>query len=396
MEERTALSMDEDEIVLSVKAVSKEFRIPSKSEGSRTFLALDQVSFDLKKGEILGIIGANGAGKSTLLKVLSEITTPTSGQVEYTGKLRSILEVGTGFHPDLTGKENVYLSGSIHGLSTAQIDQHYDEIVAFSGLDRFMEMPVKQYSSGMYLRLAFAVAFHSDMDILVVDEVLSVGDLSFINKCHERVREIAKKGVSIILVTHNTGQVVEFCHRCLHISEGKLIDSGIPLNVVQNYVEHVVRQSKKEIGAIQHQGLTVKNIKVNSESGNIRVPMSSSIVITFEAYNELDDGSIEFNLTLTDMNAQRIMFDGNSFRKNYMPIESEIGWYRVQCTIPANLLNRGYYFVGIVQGNNRKKTGEIADLCSFTVFPDSEDEQYFNMMSCPFTPQLDWKIEKRH
>ena len=380
----------DQEVVLSVKQVSKEF---GKGVGGGTIDALSEVSFDLHKGEILGIIGANGAGKSTLLKILSEITTPTSGTVEYNGKLRSILEVGTGFHPDLTGKENVYLSGKLHGLSKSEINQHYDDLVEFSGLADFMDMPVKQYSSGMYLRLAFSVAFHSRMDILVVDEVLSVGDLKFITKCHERVREIASKGVSIILVTHNTSQVVEFCHRCILISKGKIQHVGLPLETVQKYVHSVVEESRKSIAKVEHTPVSVRNVAVNGSTELTEVSMSQEIAISFEAYNPVEGGSIEFNLSLTDMNGSRILFDGNSFRKGHEGIASNEGWYRVNCVIPPDLLNRGVYFVGMVMGNKRNKIGEITDLCRFTVHPDS-DEEFYMMMNCSFTPKLDWQIEK--
>ena len=382
--------MTDLEVVLSVKKVSKEF---GKGVGGGTINALTEISFDLHKGEILGIIGANGAGKSTLLKILSEITTPTSGTVEYKGKLRSILEVGTGFHPDLTGKENVYLSGKLHGLSKLDINQHYDDLVTFSGLGDFMDMPVKKYSSGMYLRLAFSVAFHSKMDILVVDEVLSVGDLKFITKCHERVREIAAKGVSIILVTHNTGQVVEFCHRCILISKGQIDHEGPPLETVQLYVQSVVEESRKNVANVENTPMSVRSITVNGSTEFTDVSMSQEIVISFEAHNPIEGGSIEFNLSLTDMNGSRILFDGNSFRKGYQGIPSTEGWYKVNCVIPPDLLNRGVYFVGVVMGNNRNKIGEIADLCRFTVHPDS-DEKLYMMMTCSFTPKLDWQIKK--
>ncbi|MFT4681178.1 MAG: lipopolysaccharide transport system ATP-binding protein [Flavobacteriales bacterium] len=386
--------MVEPEIALSVKKVSKEFSLRNSKGKSESFLALEDVSFDLYKGEILGIIGANGAGKSTLLKVLSEITTPTYGEVEYRGKLRSILEIGTGFHPDLTGRDNVFLSGNLHGLSAVEIEQNYDKIVEFSGLERFMEMPVKQYSSGMYLRLAFAVAFNSNVDILIIDEVLSVGDLNFINKCQVRLWEYAKKGVSIILVTHNIGQVVEFCHRCLHLEKGKVIESGKTHDVVQSYVDHVAQQSIEESSEMQDESLLFRNVSVNTQQSKIRVAISEAINIKFDLNNQKESNLIEFNLMLTDINGHRVLFDGNSFNVNHTPIKGEIGWYSLECEIPSNLVNRGYYFVGVVMGWGSNKIGEINNLCSFSIYPEGKDNRYNNKMSCVFTPELDWKIEK--
>jgi lipopolysaccharide transport system ATP-binding protein len=204
---------------------------------SRTpFWALRDVSFDVEQGEILGIIGQNGAGKSTLLKILSRITEPTVGRVELYGRLGSLIEVGTGFHPDLTGRENVYLNGSVLGMRKAEVERKFDEIVEFSGVEAFLDTPVKRYSSGMYVRLAFAVAAHLEPEILVVDEVLAVGDTEFQQRCLQKMEGVARGGRTVLLVSHNLGTVQAFCTRAVLLREGQLVAAGSPAETVQTYL----------------------------------------------------------------------------------------------------------------------------------------------------------------
>lgn len=200
------------------------------------FWALRDLSFEIEPGEVVGIIGRNGAGKSTLLKVLSRITEPTFGRVELEGRLGSLLEVGTGFHPELTGRENVYLNGSIIGMSRREIAAKFDEIVAFADIGEFLDTPVKRYSSGMYVRLAFAVAAHLETEILVIDEVLAVGDAAFQRRCLGRVGEIAGTDRTVLLVSHNMGAVRNFCTRAVWIEAGRVLKDGSPNEVVDAYV----------------------------------------------------------------------------------------------------------------------------------------------------------------
>src|SRR5476649_1973258 len=184
------------------------------------FWALDNVSFEVKEGEVLGIIGRNGAGKSTLLKILSQVTTPTSGQIKIKGRIASLLEVGTGFNPEMTGRENVFLNGAILGMTKAEIRRKFDEIVAFSGIEEFIDTPVKRYSSGMYVRLAFAVAAHLEPEILIVDEVLAVGDAEFQKKCMGKMKDVAEHGRTILFVSHNLEAVRKLCTRCILLHKG--------------------------------------------------------------------------------------------------------------------------------------------------------------------------------
>src|SRR5579872_1497639 len=185
------------------------------------FWALNDVSFDIKQGERVGIIGRNGAGKSTLLKVLSRIVTPTKGRIEITGRVSSLLEVGTGFHPELSGRENIFLNGSILGMSRKEIESKFDEIVAFAEVEKFLDTPVKRYSSGMYVRLAFAVAAHLEPEILIVDEVLAVGDVAFQRKCIGKMNDAADEGRTILFVSHNMGYITALCNKCMLLNAGR-------------------------------------------------------------------------------------------------------------------------------------------------------------------------------
>lgn len=210
-------------------------RIRHNGRGDDTIWALKDVNFEVMPGEVMGIIGRNGAGKSTLLKVLSRIIEPTTGRVELYGRVASLLEVGTGFHPDLSGRENVYLNGAILGMKRREIDERFDEIVAFSEVERFIDTAVKHYSSGMYLRLAFAVAAHLDPEILIVDEVLAVGDASFQKKCLGKMDDVTRSGRTVLLVTHSLAMVRQLCRRAILFNEGRIAKMGPTEDVLACY-----------------------------------------------------------------------------------------------------------------------------------------------------------------
>lgn len=205
----------------------------------QTIWALDDVSFDVKRGEVVGIIGRNGAGKTTLLKILSRITKPTRGHAEIHGRIGSLLEVGTGFHPELTGRENIYLNGAILGMRKAEIDRKFDEIVAFAEVEKFIDTPVKRYSSGMYVRLAFAVAAHMEPEILIVDEVLAVGDAAFQKKCLGKMGDVARRGRTVLLVSHNMGALRGLCTEVIWIESGRMVRTGPPAEVIDQYMATV-------------------------------------------------------------------------------------------------------------------------------------------------------------
>ena len=218
-----------------------------KSEIRNSFWALNDVSFDVKRGEVVGIIGRNGAGKSTLLKILSRITKPTRGHAKLHGRVGSLLEVGTGFHPELTGRENIYLNAAILGMRRAEVEEKFDEIVAFAEVEKFMDTPVKRYSSGMYVRLAFAVAAHLEPEILIIDEVLAVGDAAFQKKCLGKIGEVAHGGRTVIFVSHNMGAIRNLCTEVIWLTDGKIVDQGASAAVVESYLRTTIEQASSSL-----------------------------------------------------------------------------------------------------------------------------------------------------
>ena len=223
------------------EAISRRVRSPLKrnSNGMEKFWALKEVSFEVRPGEVIGIIGRNGAGKSTLLKILTRVIKPTTVEVDVYGRVGSLLEIGTGFHPDLTGRENIYLNGAIIGMKRVEIKRKFDEIVAFAEVERFLETPVRYYSTGMYLRLAFAVAGHFEPEILMLDEVLAVGDAAFQKKCLEKMKQISSEGRTVFYVSHNLTSIQELCSRALLVDSGQLIADGSTVDVSMKYGQMV-------------------------------------------------------------------------------------------------------------------------------------------------------------
>lgn len=249
------------------------------------FLALRDVSFEVRQGEVLGIIGRNGAGKSTLLKILSEVTSPTKGSVKIKGRVASLLEVGTGFHPELTGRENVYLNGAILGMKKKEINRKFDEIVAFAEVERFIDTPVKRYSSGMYVRLAFAVAAHLDPEILIIDEVLAVGDAQFQKKCLGKMGEVSKAGRTVLFVSHNMAAVENLCNRGIVLEQGMIIaNSGIGSAIV-SYLGLFPKDRQKNLNFKERQGqgnLRISNVEIRSGQNEANVPIAAGSDLNIE------------------------------------------------------------------------------------------------------------------
>src|SRR6266496_461637 len=235
-ERKEAYGTLRDTIVSAVQASMDALRGHGSKNGKKEFWALRGVSFGVKRGEVLGIIGRNGAGKSTLLKILSRVTRPTVGRAMIQGCVGSLLEVGTGFHPELTGRENIYLNGAILGMTKAEIDRDFDAIVEFAEIERFLDVPVKRYSSGMHMRLAFSIAAHFEPDILIVDEVLAVGDATFQKKCLGKMDRAAHEGRTVLFVSHSMPTVLSLCDRVLLLHGGQLVDEGGPPKIVQRYL----------------------------------------------------------------------------------------------------------------------------------------------------------------
>ncbi|PIE34648.1 ABC transporter ATP-binding protein, partial [candidate division KSB3 bacterium] len=332
------------------------FREPSPDE---ILWALKDVSFEVKHGEVLGIIGRNGAGKSTLLKILSRITEPTEGVAKVYGRIGSLLEVGTGFHPELTGRENIYLNGTILGMKRAEIDAQFDEIVDFSGIEKFLDTPVKRYSSGMYVRLAFAVAAHLNPEILLVDEVLAVGDAEFQKKCLGKMEDVAKEGQTVLFISHNMVAVQKLCERSLWLQDGTLLKQGESHYVVSEYLDHSFSNASEQVWdrpdtAPGNNKVRVHRVSVHSEQGGADEPitMQTPVVVEIEFWNFIPDTYID--VTLHFFTEQGILAFGTSTVKGtqWYRRPFPMGLFYSACHVPGNLLNSGIYRITLIINQN--------------------------------------------
>jgi lipopolysaccharide transport system ATP-binding protein len=327
------------------------------------FWALRDVSFEVKRGEVLGVIGRNGAGKTTLLKILSRITEPSEGRVTIRGRVASLLEVGTGFHPELTGRENIYLNGAILGMTRGEIRQKFDEIVAFAEVEKFLDTQVKRYSSGMYLRLAFAVAAHLEPEILVLDEVLAVGDAEFQNKCLGKMSEVAGGGRTALFVSHNMSAIETLCPRTIHLASGSVVGSGETTKIVAAYLsEHRGRTRTVHLQQRKlHEGLILERLCMSSSY--IRSGDSVDIRIEFkaEASGQLYECAVLFYST----KGQRIA-TVDTRESGLLPFRYEDGKFSLIVQISALPLVEGDFTIGLFLASS-EYTGDILELADVTV-----------------------------
>lgn len=326
---------------------------PASLPSANTIWALRDVSFEIKRGEVVGIIGRNGAGKSTLLKILSRITEPTEGRVEIYGRVGSLLEVGTGFHPELSGRENVYLNGAILGMRREEIDRKFDEIVAFAEVERFVDTPVKHYSSGMYLRLAFAVAAHLEPETLIVDEVLAVGDIDFQKKCLGKMAGVAKEGRTVLFVSHNMQAITRLCERAILLDDGRIVKDGVAHEVVRAYLNSglgttAMREWPNADKAPRGEVARLRAVRVRTEDGCCTDVMDIRKAVRLEMeYEVLKPG-------------HRLMPSFHLFNEEGMHVFSTVehdprwrgrprppGHYRSTAWIPGNFLSEGTMFIDV-------------------------------------------------
>lgn len=317
------------------------------------FWALKDVSFEIRRGERVGIIGRNGAGKSTLLKILSRITEPTTGRVEIRGRVASLLEVGTGFHPELTGRENIYLNGAILGMTRREIRSKFDEIVDFAEVEKFLDTPVKRYSSGMYVRLAFAVAAHLEPEILVVDEVLAVGDASFQKKCLGKMEDVAdREGRTVLFVSHQMPMVASLCNRCLLMRDGRMTDDGRPSSVILRYQDAgsggaaVVDYSNSQIKPGDEWAQLIRGWvadHLGQPNSEVAIQHPFRIHMVYEILRK-SPGQPYPNIHLYDSKGNCAFVTAAKVNPG-MPMEA--GIYHAYCDIPANLLNDGVFSAGL-------------------------------------------------
>ena len=325
------------------------FAAPENDPAHEEFWALKDVSFDVQQGDRVGIIGRNGAGKSTLLKILSRITDPTSGQIKIRGRVSSLLEVGTGFHPELTGRENIFLNGAILGMSKAEIKKKFDEMVAFAEVEKFLDTPVKHYSSGMYVRLAFAVAAHLEPEILIVDEVLAVGDAQFQKKCLGKMESAGREGRTVLFVSHNMVALKTLCEKAIWLNAGSVVENGRAEEVVSNYLQNGVPVNLHQVwsdpeSAPGNKSVRLHSVKISYEgklSGE-SLTVASPVDLEFEFWNFNQNALLHFSVFLYD-NQEVCIFNTGSSAEVFPK-----GVVKGICHIPGNFLNDGVYRVRLL------------------------------------------------
>jgi lipopolysaccharide transport system ATP-binding protein len=358
-----------DTIVDVIKHPSKVFQTETEE-----FWALKDVSFTVNEGESIGIIGKNGAGKSTLLKILSRITPPTKGKITLRGRVASLLEVGTGFHPELTGRENVYFNGAILGMKRSEIKRKFDEIVSFAGVEKFIDTPLKHYSSGMQLRLAFAVAAFLEAEILVVDEVLAVGDAEFQKKCLGKMEDITKKeGRTVLFVSHNMGAVQNLCSRGILLDKGQLIFDGKVEKVVDYYTKKIIQSSEckwiiENNNRIIDKIAYFKNIEIEKESKIIY--FSDEIKLKINIYFK-NKGTYTIGIGIDNNFQQRIFSNYHTILLEKDELEKEF-----IISLPKEILCPGIYFVSTSIEINRHFVDKLINALSFEIL---EDERFFEI-----------------
>ena len=315
-----------------------------------TFWALKDVSLQVNEGEVLGLIGRNGAGKTTLLKILSRITKPTTGWAEIRGRVGSLLEVGTGFHPELTGRENTFLSGAILGMSKREIERKFDEIVAFAELEKFIDTPVKHYSSGMYVRLAFAVAAHLEPQILLVDEVLAVGDIKFQKKCMGKMDDVSKAGRTVILVSHNTGAIGQLCRRCLWLESGSIVSDGSSEETLAAYVRSMADQSDATGWERTGDGRArFTSVEVYESGGQLcnYIPMEQDLHIRVAGSAEKSGIQFSLAIQIAAAGGTIVMFVYDQLQTFH---SNSVGEFLIDLCVPQLMLMPGSYSIHVWMG----------------------------------------------
>jgi lipopolysaccharide transport system ATP-binding protein len=383
-----------ESIVRAASAGLKTLRSQNGKQSLDTVWALKDISFDVAPGEVVGIIGRNGAGKSTLLKTLSRITEPTKGRVELYGRVASLLEVGTGFHHELTGRDNIYLNGAILGMHKAEIDRKFDEIVAFAEIDKFLDTPVKHYSSGMYMRLAFAVASHLEPEILLVDEVLAVGDAAFQKKCLGKMGEVAKQGRTILFVSHNMLAVRSLCGRAIWIDKGQIAAAGETEEIVLDYLEQATLPVLEQTW--EHPENAPGNDSIRIHAARVRavnaetekeITIESPIRLEFEFWS-LQPGALQ-NLTMHLHTAEGVYVLATGSGTKLRPQ----GLVRETVTIPARFLNDGVYTVTIQFVQNSSSLYIHPEVLVFEVLDSVRDGHWFGKWPGVVRPKFDWVSE---
>jgi lipopolysaccharide transport system ATP-binding protein len=416
--------------VIDIQNITKEYVVSqdAKKFAGDHFCALKSVSLKVEKGEAVAIIGNNGSGKSTLLKILSQIVKPTSGQVKFTGDVTSILEIGTNVHPDLTGRQNVALHLQLAGIENVATDSIHKEIILFSGIDSFYDQPVKVYSSGMFLRLAFSMAFHLAADILLLDEVISVGDEGFRLKCHDKMKQFIASGKTVLFVSHNRSEILDLSSRCIWMHKGQVRKDGTPSVVMSEYFalhrdnydsQKTIISTNKNLdnnGKIQmkwdeeampgNNVLGIRELSVQPFSDFDRLLNTQPIKITFIIYKKIKNIQIGAFFFLQDVYYQPVLvahfLNNTSQQNNGILLKDQIGFIEITCLIPANFLLPGKYYLlprfGVEANEwtvNSEEAFRFEETLQFTLHADSE---FVDLIGDPskgaVRPLLEWTIKK--
>ena len=357
-----------------VNTITAPFRSRRRRPTTDDFWALRDISFEVQPGEIVGLIGNNGAGKSTLLKLLSRITRPTTGRIELGGRVGSLLEVGTGFHPELTGRDNIFLNGAILGMRRTEIVSKFDEIVDFSGVEKFIDTPVKRYSSGMYVRLAFAVAAHLQPEILLIDEVLAVGDAEFQRKCLGKMGEVARAGRTVIFISHNITAIESLCDRCLLLKSGTMLANGGTNEVIAGYLASIAPQESGTVSLMNHRGRTgrsdhsMTSVTLAADDAEpasaIRMGGRLAVKVDFDC-----EHAVSPKLGIAIKNASGVaIFSCNNFSGGYH-FEERIASGTISCIVNDLPLVPGVYSIDLRFGDGLLDSDLVHDAISLEVLP---------------------------
>lgn len=390
-----------ESLIEKLRAPINVMRRKGRAKGDMIW-ALKNVSFDVAPGEVVGIIGRNGAGKSTLLKVLSRITDPTSGGVDLYGRVGSLLEVGTGFHPELTGRENIYLNSAILGMKRAEIENKFDEIVAFSELGQFLDTPVKRYSSGMYMRLAFAVASHLEPEILVVDEVLAVGDAQFQKKCLGKMGEVAEAGRTVLFVSHNMAAVQSLCQRAIWLDGGQVLQDGPAGQVVSNYLKRSLSTMAERTWDDMETAPGNEQVRLHracvrpvEETSGDQITIQDALMLEFEFWNLVPSVCLNLSLGVFNDEGMHVFQSAPVGDEEWLDRPLPVGLFRSTCYIPGDLLNDNTHRVQLfIVRDQNVVIYRQDDILMFEVLDAVERRAgWFGKWPGSVRPNLAWKTE---
>ncbi len=361
----------------------------AKKHLAREIWALKDISLEVEEGTVLGIIGRNGAGKTTLLKVLARITPPTKGRARIRGRVVSLLEIGTGFHPEFTGRENIYLNAAIYGISKSDVNKKLDDIVSFAELENFIDTPVRHYSSGMYLRLAFSMAIHMDPDILLADEVLAVGDIAFQQKCLNRMKEVGDKGITVLFVSHDMEAINRLCNMCIRLDEGRIVDQGMPEEVTARYEKALFKSVNERTVKVKNEFLAILSVRLRSpdgkEVGALRINDDAYIDIYYNVF--ISEAKLYTSIDLYYRNI--LVF--RSVPEHEFEVQTP-GVYCAVVRIPGNLLAEREYYVntGIrIRVKDKIEFLHATNVLSFRVYQVDAGKENLRVVGV-VRPRLQW------